>query len=108
MTARTYFQHLGGKISPMDLKLQDEADAPDKSPPPQHKFSIDDILSTTNNSNSNNNGHRGSNLPTSAILLRAAARASRMKEDFPSFPRPPVCVRPTPVAFHPGSIYSSR
>ncbi|KAG8179826.1 hypothetical protein JTE90_020809 [Oedothorax gibbosus] len=107
MAARTCFQHLTGKLSPMDLKLQDDEDgtSPDKSPPPQHKFSIDDILSgSTNNKNSNGTG----TLPTSAILLRAAARANRIKEDFPNFPRPPVCVRPTPVAFHPGSIYSSR
>ncbi|KAF8764569.1 Homeobox protein ceh-19 like protein [Argiope bruennichi] len=113
MTARAYFQQVG-KLSPMDLKLQEEDMTTEKqlesmnshSPQPQHKFSIDDILSgSTGNGRSSNLA----NLPTSAILLRAAARANRMKEDghFP-LPRPPVCVRPTPVAFHPSPLYPSR
>lgn len=80
-----------------------------------NKFSIDDILSgNTNNSTNINHGHSVSgnsitNLPTSAILLRAAARANRIKDD-PQFalPRPPVCVRPTPVAFHPGYLSPGR
>ncbi|CAL1263720.1 unnamed protein product, partial [Larinioides sclopetarius] len=116
MTARTYFQQLG-KLSPMDLKLQDEDMTTEKqlesmnshSPQPQHKFSIDDILSGSTGNTNNGRNSNLANLPTSAILLRAAARANRMKEDghFP-LPRPPVCVRPTPVAFHPSPLYPSR
>ncbi|XP_054706502.1 homeobox protein MSX-2-like [Uloborus diversus] len=100
--------------STMDIKLQDDDMTTEKqlesiSPQPSHlsnKFSIDDILSgstgTTNRSSNNI-----ANLPTSAILLRAAARANRLKEEGGpfGFPRPPLCVRPTPVAFHSSPLY---
>ncbi|XP_035221387.1 homeobox protein MSX-3-like [Stegodyphus dumicola] len=105
----------------MDIKLQDDDITTEKqlesmnthSPQPQHisnKFSIDDILSgSTGNTTHASVRSNITNLPTSAILLRAAARANRIKDDnhFP-FPRPPVCVRPTPVAFHPGPLYPAR
>lgn len=101
----------------MALKLTDDEMTTEKqleSSQP-NKFSIDDILSgnTTHSSNLNHgqnvSGNNVSNLPTSAILLRAAARANRIKEDAQfSLPRPPVCVRPTPVAFHPGYLSPGR
>ena len=101
----------------MALKLPDDEMTTEKqleSSQP-NKFSIDDILSgnTTNSSNINHghniSGNNIANLPTSAILLRAAARANRIKEDAQfSLPRPPMCVRPTPVAFHPGYISPAR
>lgn len=99
----------------MALKLDDEMTTEKQLESSQpNKFSIDDILSgnTTNSSNINHgtvSGNNIANLPTSAILLRAAARANRIKEDAQfSLPRPPMCVRPTPVAFHPGYISPAR
>ncbi|GFV25576.1 homeobox protein ceh-19, partial [Trichonephila clavipes] len=80
MTARSLLP-TAGQAFPDGPQTQDEDMTTEKqlesmnshSPQPQHKFSIDDILSGSTGTNSNGRSSNLANLPASAILLRAAA-----------------------------------